>query len=139
MTPRRSLAPLFIGTGTITGVRDMVRAMETIEAFTYTYTVDGERIAEGSATLVKILADPESSTLLVNECLFVNIASFDYLTFETADNGRTHFELHADGATLEIVPVEDASAREDRSIIRLIDEVGYEGSFVVMDDEDEDD
>ncbi|MDI6900080.1 MAG: hypothetical protein QMC79_00065 [Anaerosomatales bacterium] len=139
MTPRRSLAPLFIGTGTITGVRDMVRAMETIEAFTYTYTVDGERIAEGSATLVKILADPESSTLLVNECLFVNIASFDYLTFETAENGRTHFELHADGATLEIVPVEDASAREDRSIIRLIDEVGYEGSFVVMDDEDEDD
>lgn len=139
MTPRRSLAPLFIGTGTITGVRDMVRAMETIEAFTYTYTVDGERIAEGSATLVKILADPESSTLLVNECLFVNIASFDYLTFETAENGRTHFELHADGATLEIVPVEDASAREDRSIIRLIDEVGYEGSFVVIDDEDEDD
>lgn len=139
MSPRHSLAPLFIGTGTITGVRDMVRAMETIEAFTYTYTVEGERIAEGGATLVKILADPESSTLLVNECLFVNIASFDYLTFETAENGRTRFELHADGATLEIVPIEDANAREDRSIIRLIDEVGYEGSFVVTDDEDEDD
>jgi hypothetical protein len=115
----RDLTPCLIGTGTVTGLRDMVRAMETVEAFDYRYSVDGENIAEGRATLVKIMADPDSSTLLVNGCLFLNVASFRYLNF---------------------APAEEPEAREGRPVMRFMEDPSFDiGSFVTLDDEEDED
>jgi len=57
---------LLIRDGTLTNPRDIVRALETIEAFTYRYAVDGAEIATGRATLVRIMLDDFSATTLVN-------------------------------------------------------------------------
>jgi len=118
----------------------MVRAMETVEAFEYRYTVDGEGIAEGRATLVKIMADPDSSTLLVNGCLFLNVASFRYLNFTTTEEGTTAIELYGDGVVLELQPVEDPEAREGRPVMRFMEDPTFDtGSFVALDDEEDED
>jgi len=136
----RDLTPCLIGTGTVTSLRDMVRAMETVESFDYRYNVDGENIAEGRATLVKIMADPDSSTMLVNGCLFLNVASFRYLTFTTAEDGATSIELYGDGVVLELHPVEDAEAREGRPVMRFMEDPSFDaGSFVALDDEEDED
>ena len=39
------------------------------------------------------MADPESSTLIVNGCLFLNVASFRYLDFEQDAEGAWRFTL----------------------------------------------
>lgn len=136
----RELTSCLIGTGTLTNLRDMVRAMETVESFEYTYVVDGEPIGDGRATLVKIMADPESSTMLVNGCLFLNVASFRYLTFEALDGGATQFTLHGDGMTLEMVVTEDATVTEGRPVIRLMEDGSFDpSSYVTLDDEDDED
>lgn len=136
----RELTPCLIGTGTLTNLRDMVRAMETVESFEYRYVVDGEPMGDGHATLVKIMADPESSTMLVNGCLFLNVASFRYLTFEAAEDGLTEFTLHGDGVTLELVVTEDATVTEGRPVIRLIEDGAFDpSSYVTLDDEDDED
>jgi hypothetical protein len=136
----RDLTPCLIGTGTVTGLRDMVRAMETVEAFDYRYSVDGENIAEGRATLVKIMADPDSSTLLVNGCLFLNVASFRYLNFATAEEGTTAIELYGDGVVLELKPAEETEAREGRPVMRFMEDPSFDiGSFVTLDDEEDED
>ncbi len=136
----RDLTPCLIGTGTVTGLRDMVRAMETVEAFDYRYNVDGEGIASGRATLVKIMADPDSSTLLVNGCLFLNVASFRYLNFATADDGKTAIELYGDGVVLELKPVDDPESRESRPVMRFMEDPAFDaGSYVTLDDEEDED
>lgn len=137
----RDLTPCFIGAGTVAGTRDMVRALETIEGLRYVYEVDGETIAEGSAALVKLMADGESATMLVNGCLFLNVASFRYLDFgreDEEDNGWV-FRLHGDGSTLTLIPEDSVEARADEpTSVRLIEAAGFDpGSFVTLEDEDD--
>ncbi|MCE5203628.1 MAG: hypothetical protein ABFC80_05515 [Coriobacteriales bacterium] len=136
----RELTSCLIGTGTVTDLRDMVRAMETVEGFEYSYVAEGRTIETGRATLVKIMADPESATILVNGCLFLNVASFRYLSFEALADGRTRFVLHGDGTTLEMVVTEDTSATEGRPMLRLIENGAFDPiSNVMLDDEDDED
>ncbi|MDZ4654920.1 MAG: hypothetical protein U1F44_03505 [Coriobacteriia bacterium] len=139
MDSHHNLTPCLVDTGTLTHPRDMVRAMETVEALDYTYTVDSEPISAGRVALVKIMADPESSTILVNGCLFLNVMSFTYLNFGTDEDGNSHFELHADGVVLRITPVDEpVTPSSGRPIIRLMEDGTFDAqSFVALDDEDE--
>lgn len=139
MDPLHDLAPLFVEHGTVAHPRDMVRALETIEGFNYTYSVDGTVMAEGKATLVKLMADLDSATMLVNGCLFLNVASFRYLNFHTAENGCS-FELMGEGCVLTMSPAEVGDTRfERRRDMRLLEEEAFDpGSFVALDEEDDD-
>lgn len=141
MESPRQLPPLLVGDGTLTNPRDMVRALETIETFSYRYVVDGEELASGRATLVRIMLDDSSASTLVNGCCFLNVTSFVYLNFRTDAEGQAHFELFADGAVFEMTPLDEPELRSgQRQVIRLMDESVFEGSsFVSLDDEDEDD
>lgn len=137
MRQQRELAPCLIGTGTVTELRDMVRALETIETFEYAYVVDGQPMNTGRATLVKIMADPDSSTMLVNGCLFLNVASFRYLTFEELGPDETVFTLVGDGVTLEMRVTEEPQQREQRAVSRLMEE-SFDIALRARFDEDED-
>lgn len=141
MDSPRSLTPLLVGDGTLTNPRDMVRALETVETFAYRYLVDGSEIGAGKATLVRIMLDDASASAVVNGCAFLNVASFSYVNFHTDAEGQTRFELYADGAVLEITPLDEPELRSgQRQVIRLMDEGVFEGaSFVSLDDDDEDD
>ncbi|MBN1192281.1 MAG: hypothetical protein JXA36_01110 [Coriobacteriia bacterium] len=141
MDSPRKLPPLLVGDGTLTNPRDMVRALETIETFTYRYLVDGEELAAGRATLVRIMLDDSSASALVNGCCFLNVSSFSYLNFRTDAEGQACFTLFAEGAVLEMTPLDEPELRTgQRQVIRLMDESMFEGSsFVSLDDEDEDD
>ncbi len=129
------LAPCFIERGTITEHIDMMRALDTVEGLRFRQVVDGDLVAEGEATLVKLSAD-DTSTMLVNGCLFVNVASFRYLTFENTSEGACRFELVREGMSLTIEPrdeprTDDVDPAVRRSVIRPFD------AFVVADDEDD--
>lgn len=142
MERKPDLASCLVHNGTVVNPRDMIRALETVEGLTYRQILDGDTIATGRATLVKIMAEPGASTILVNECLFLNVLSFRYLTFETEADGTCRFELAADGMTLEIVPVEDEEegAQTTPRAVRLLEGEAFDPeSFVVLDDDEDDD
>jgi len=143
MEGRSDLASCLVHDGTVVSPRDMVRALETIECLTYRQIVDGEVMAEGRATLVKITAEPDGSTILVNGCLFANVLSFRYISFHTGDDGICRFDLIGDGMTLEVTPVEDeeadGSAPTPRAMRLLEAEAFDPESYVVLDDEDDED
>lgn len=137
----RDLSPCLIGEGTVSSLRDMVRALETLEGFRYSYTVDGELIAEGSAALVKLMADEESGTMLVNGCLFLNVTSFRYLSFrDDADEDDCVFELHGDGTVLRLVPEDtvESPIGERANAARMLDGTGFGPSCVRFDDYEDD-
>lgn len=140
MRQQRELAPCLIGTGTVTELRDMIRALETVETFDYAYVVDGQPMNTGRATLVKLMADLESSTMLVNGCLFLNVASFRYLTFEEVSEDETVFTLVGDeGVQLEMRVTEEPQQREQRAAGRIMEESFDIALRARFDDEEDDD
>ena len=137
-----SLAPCLIGRGTLTNPRDMLRALETLENLEYRFVVHGETVGEGKTALVKLMADPESATLVVNGCLFLNVLSFRYLDFEPLPEERWRFTLHGSHSTLELVSLPDAE--EDAAPIGrphlLLEETAPDfESLIALDDEDDED
>lgn len=137
----RELAPCLVGEGTVSSPRDMIRALETLEGLRYTYTVDGADIAEGSAALVKLMADDESATMIVNGCLFLNVSSFRYLTFRNDEaEDDWVFELYGDGSVLRLVAEDSVEPRteERAATARLMEGAAFgPGTFVRLDDEDD--
>jgi hypothetical protein len=136
------LASCLVHNGTVTSPRDMLRALETMEGLTYRQVVDGETLAEGRATLVKLMVEPGAATILVNECLFLNVLSFRYLTFETDADGTCTFDLVGDGMRLLLVPTADSdepgTATSPR-VARLIEAESYDpDAYAMLEDDDED-
>lgn len=142
MERTNQLASCLVHNGTVSSPRDMIRALETIEGLTYQQFVDGRKLAEGRATLVKLMVEPGAATILVNECLFLNVLSFRYLTFETDAEGGCTFDLVGDGMRLVLVPTADsdepASTTSPR-VARLIEAESYDpDAYAMLDDDDED-
>ncbi|NTU70591.1 MAG: hypothetical protein HGB10_02015 [Coriobacteriia bacterium] len=142
MDHRQPLAPCLISKGTVSHPRDMLRALETLENLDYRYVVDGELIDEGRAALVKLMADPESATLVVNGCLFLNVSSFRYLDFEQAAEERWRFVLHGDSSMLELLSIPEPEVdgdAEKRPHLLSEETVGDFDALIALDDEDDED
>jgi hypothetical protein len=137
----RPLAPTFIHSGTLASPRDMLRALETLETVDLLWEVEGRSVAEGQYTLVKLMYDPDSATMAVNGCLFLNVASFRYLDFEQLPCGRWRFDLFGDASTLKLITVpesEEERSPERQHLLLESDPADFE-SFVALDDEEDED
>lgn len=110
-TPTKSGVPWLIGEGTVINKKDMLRSLETLETVKYTYTVDGRVVDQGEGTVVKVFAGRDSSTLVVNSCLFLNVLSFSHLRFSRAKEGASRIELIDESRRLILVPVVDKQPR----------------------------
>ncbi len=141
MDSNRPLAPCLIGRGTLTDQRDMLRALETLEHLTYTFSVDGTVVDEGRAQLVKLMADPESATMIVNGFFFLNVASFRYLDFERKAEGTWQFSLYGDGTVIEMIAIESDETATDTMRPHLLrdEDVPDLESLLLFDEDDEDD
>ncbi len=139
MDPMRPLAPCLIGRGTLANYRDMLRALETLEGVRYRFLVHGDVMHEGEAALVKLMADSESSTLIVNGCLFLNVASFRYLDFEQDAEEQWKFTLHGDGSALELVAVPETDEETAPGRPHLLsEEMAPDFDVLITLDEDDD-
>lgn len=141
MEQRRPLAPCLIEAGTLVDFRDMLRALETLEGVRYTYTVDSDVIAQGDAALVKLMADGESATLIVNGCLFLNVGSFGYLDFARTETDEWRFVLHGDGTALELIAVPEPESEDAPGRPHLLSEEMAPDfdALISLDDEEDDD
>ena len=136
MDRHEPLAPCFIEQGTLSEHIDMMRALDTVEALRFQQVVDGEAITQGDATLVKLSAD-DTATMLVNGCLFLNVASFRYLTFAATADGGCCFELQREGMTLTIEPRDEPRTGNDPAVRRSALSVADEFSTFVIAEEDD--
>lgn len=103
----KASAPLIVDEGTLVHKRDMIRALETFECLTYTDMVDEKVMSEGEGILLKVFASKESSTLVINGSIFINVLSFDHLHFQRNEDGDTVIDLVQATRTLRLVPREE--------------------------------
>lgn len=140
MDPMRPLAPCLVGRGTLAGYRDMLRALETLENVRFRFLVHGDLMQEGDAALVKLMADNESSTLIVNGCLFLNVASFRYLDFEQDADEAWKFTLHGDGSALELIALPETEEDGQPARPHLLSEempADFDALIALEDDDEE--
>jgi hypothetical protein len=87
------------------------------------------------------MADPESATLIVNGCLFLNVASYRFLDFERGEDSRWRFTLQGDDSTLTLIHIPETGEESEggRPHLLLEEEVPDFESLILLDDEDDED
>lgn len=104
---RTKTAPCMINEGTLISKRDMVRALETLECVWYSDFFNNKLLSKGEGILLKVIACPDSSTIILNGSIFINVYSFEYLHFYPGKEDITTVDLVADSRVLRLTPKED--------------------------------
>lgn len=136
MSKNSNVAPCIINKGTIFHKKDMLRALETFENLNYDYIVDGHTVACGSGDLVKVFASKNSATMIINNCVFINVLSFNYLNFRTLDDGHTEIDLMADSRILRLVStnIESKTSMVVKDSQPSVDQFADEETFALLEE-----
>lgn len=134
----RKKAPIIIDEGTVYRTLDIVRALLTLDAVQYEYLVDGSSVSSGKGWLVRVFYSRDSATLVLNNCLYINVSSFDYLKFYKNDAGQLTMSLHSDNSELRLT-VLDEESKPPKTVERLrrIEDEEFEFQFYHQEYEDE--
>lgn len=138
---RSAPAPCIVNEGILINKTDMMRVLETIESVRYEYLIDGASISTGEGIVVKVFSSPDTSTLVINGCLFLNVLSFNYLRFYPAENNVTTIELTDECRILKLTSIEE----DGRRLARVNREIFASCAFSehapaeLFDDSDDDD
>jgi hypothetical protein len=122
---QRTPAPCIVNEGILINRADIIRALETLESVKYSFTVDGSEMSCGNGVIVKIFANPDTSTLIVNGCLFINILSFNYLRFFVDESLATVMDLVEDGKALRLVSTDDEGRRNNPANRNIFSDLDY--------------
>ncbi len=135
MRKRTDAAPCFINEGTIYQKKDMLRALETLENVRYEFIVEGEVVRSGKGVICKVFASRNSATLVINNCVFINVLSFDYLNFLSGEDS-TEIELIEDDRTLKLFTIDEEVKAPDtnREMLASVDQFDDEETFALLED-----
>lgn len=97
-------APCIIDNGLIVNQEDLYRLLNDLGHVRYYHYLDGECSGQGEGYIVEVFHDNYQATLIANQTIYINLASFDYLQLET-NQQQTHFNLIQEERTLSLVPV----------------------------------
>ena len=95
-------APCVVSTGILVNKSDMKRLLQDLSWVHYCHYLDSEPQEEGEGWVVEVFDDEQQATLVVNQSLYLNLHSFDYLALKKADTGKTYFELVQDNRVLRL-------------------------------------
>ena len=137
MKRRMDMAPCFIDEGTIYQKKDMLRALETLENIEYEFLIEGEVVRSGKGALCKVFASRNSATLIINNCVFVNVLSFDYLNFRS-DDKKTTVDLIEDNRILKLLTIDEEvkAPSTNREMLASVDQFDDEETFALLEDGD---
>ena len=71
-------APCIVNTGIIVNKLDIRRLLNDLGRVHYIYTQENKLLSEGDGDVMEVFANPHRSTLVANNALYLNVASFDY-------------------------------------------------------------
>jgi hypothetical protein len=108
-------APCIIDDGTIVNKEDIKRLLNDLGHVRYIHTIDSQFHSEGKGWIVEVFNDPQQSTLVANNNLYLNIQSFDCLQLSKSENNETYFDLIQDNRQLRLIPIAQASTERDFS------------------------
>ncbi|WP_414578927.1 hypothetical protein [Anabaena sp. CCY 9402-a] len=98
-------APCIVNTGIIVNKLDMKRLLADLGRVHYIYTQEDKLLSEGEGDVMEVFANPQRSTLVANNALYLNVDSFDYLELKQSLQQETYFDLMQEGICLRLIPL----------------------------------
>lgn len=136
-------APCIIANGIIVNKSDMKRLLQDLAWVNYSHYLDGELKSQGEGWIVEVFDDEQQATLVVNQSLYLNLQSFDYLHLHQSVDGQTYFELVQDHRVLRLDVAEhpqgnvlNGRAVPDGALEEMVTQVLSARWDVQMDDDD---
>ncbi len=98
-------APCIVHTGIIVNKLDIRRLLNDLGRVHYIYTQDSKLLSEGDGDVMEVFANPHRSTLVVNNGLYLNVDSFDYLELKQSSQQGAYFDLMQEQMCLRLIPL----------------------------------
>ncbi len=98
-------APCIINTGIIVNKLDIRKLLSDLGRVHYTYTQANKLISEGEGDVMEVFANPQRSTLVANNALYLNVQSFDYLELKQSPQQQTYLDLIQEEMCLRLIPL----------------------------------
>lgn len=98
-------APCIIDTGTIINKQDMRRLLSDLGRVRYIHTLDDKILSQGEGCVVEVFADPQQSTIIANQSIYINVYSFDYLALNQSAEQEAYFDLVQDHRQVRLIPL----------------------------------
>lgn len=112
---RQLPAPCIIETGMLVNKEDMKRLINDLTQVRYLHSIDGVIQNQGQGWILEVFNDPNQATVVVNNSLYINVQSFDYLQLNQVSPQETHFDLVQDNRILKLIPLVNTSQEQQVS------------------------
>ncbi|BFM40209.1 hypothetical protein [Synechocystis sp. LKSZ1] len=97
-------APCIIDQGIVVHKEDMKRLLNGLSHVKYIHSLDGVCQSQGEGWILEVFADHQQATLVMNQSLYLNVYSFDYLQLSRNAEAQTVINLWQDQRHLQLIP-----------------------------------
>jgi hypothetical protein len=104
--PSRLAAPCIIEQGILINKDDIKRALSDLGQVDYCYQLDGKCQRSGQGWILDVFSDAKQATIVMNQSLYLNVNSFDYLQLGVNAQGQTVLDLWQDDRQLRLIPLD---------------------------------
>jgi hypothetical protein len=108
-------APCIIESGIIVNKEDIKRLINDLTQVLYIHSLDGIIQNQGQGWILEVFNDSTQATIVINNSLYINIQSFDYLQLNQVSPQESHFDLVQDNRKLTLIPLVTPSQEQQNS------------------------
>ena len=112
-TPSRLPAPCIIEQGILINKDDIKRVLSDLGQVDYFCQLDGQCQGAGQGWILDVFNDVKQATIVMNQSLYLNVNSFDYLQLSVNDQGQTLIDLWQDSRQLRLIPLDSDQCLPD--------------------------
>jgi hypothetical protein len=110
-------APCIVNKGVIVNKLDIRRLLNDLGRVHYIHIQEDKILSQGEGDVMDIFADPQMSTIVANNALYINVYSFDYLELQHSPEQGTYFDLSQEDTCLRLIPLSTPlQERRDRHL-----------------------
>ena len=97
-------APCIIDSGILVNKEDIKRLINDLTQVRYIHILDHKIQNQGTGWILEVFNDCTQATVVVNNSLYINVQSFDYLQINQISPQEAHFDLIQDNRCLRLIP-----------------------------------
>ena len=109
-------APCIIESGILVNKEDIKRLINDLTQVRYIHDIDGIVQNQGQGWILEVFNDPSQATIVVNNSLYINIQSFDYLKLNQVSPYETYFDLIQENRTLRLIPMATPTQEQQNQV-----------------------
>ena len=109
-------APCIVESGILVNKEDIKRLINDLTQVRYIHDIDGVVQNQGQGWILEVFNDPTQATIVVNNSIYINVQSFDYLKLNQVSPYETYFDLIQDNRTLRLIPLATATQEQQQQV-----------------------